>query len=370
MAGILGAGAALLGGANALFGPGGMFGSGSGSSGNISNVNLPQYGSTVPGVQANYLNSTANTPFTNIGQTTIPLAEASAIGGIFNNPQSGRYMTGAGVGADLGQGAAVNQFGAGQRLYDMGGALGTAASPFISAGTNMLPSAQTIMNLGLDPQSALYNRTAGQVQNQTGANLANSGVLNSPYGQNVLGNTMANFNIDWQNNQLARAVQGAQGAQTVGSTASGLTGTGQNLATAGGNLITGGANLQGGAPNLYASSSGLPYNTQQYIQGNMLGGLDTLQRLAGGAQGLYNAPNANYMAYLQAANNASNPLLAQSQGAFSQGQTQQQNLGNALYLAGNGWGGGGYTGWPGGSGAQPIQMNQGQIPQGWQPGIF
>ena len=83
-----------------------------------------------------------------------------------------------------------------------------------------------IMDMALDPQNSLYNRTQQQVQEQQRASLAARGLNMSGVGAGIENQGMNNFNIDWQNNQLGRGVQGA------GAYAS-LAGLAQNIANQG-----------------------------------------------------------------------------------------------------------------------------------------
>lgn len=76
----------------------------------------------------------------------------------------------------------------------------------------------------LDPRGALYGRTAQQVQDQTRASDSARGVAMSPYSAGVENKAMSDFNIDWQNQQLARQATGVQ-AMTGANQAS--TGVGQ-----------------------------------------------------------------------------------------------------------------------------------------------
>jgi hypothetical protein len=82
----------------------------------------------------------------------------------------------------------------------------------------------------MDPQQALYNRTMQQTLDQTRAINAMSGVGTSPYGAGVAGQTMANANLNWQNAQLQRQMQGLIGASQGASTQSQLGGQIGNLA--------------------------------------------------------------------------------------------------------------------------------------------
>ena len=107
--------------------------------------------------------------------------------------------------------------------------------------------ANQIYQNAFDPQSALYARTLQQVQDQTRAAQAARGIELSGYGANLEGQNIANFNIDWQNQQLGREVTGLQGFTTAGNAA-------QQYGT--------------GATNLAASSAALPMNTNTgYWQG-------------------------------------------------------------------------------------------------------
>lgn len=78
---------------------------------------------------------------------------------------------------------------------------------------------QQTYQTALDPQSSLYNRTAQQTQDQVRAGESARGITMSPYGAGVEGKAMSDFNIDWQNQQLQRQVQGLQGFSGAGNTA-------------------------------------------------------------------------------------------------------------------------------------------------------
>jgi hypothetical protein len=142
-------------------------------------------------------------------------------------------------------------------------------------------AAGQILQTGFDPQSALYNRTAQQVLDQSRAVNAMSGVGTSPYGAGVTGQTMANFNIDWQNQQLQRQAQAAQSAGNLTNLLPGF----QQQAMAG---LTNAANLQA-APGALAGQA----LQQQISPIQAAGGLQN-QALASlaAAQGAQAAPGA------------------------------------------------------------------------------
>lgn len=276
-----------------------------------SNVQLPpQFQMPGMGQAANSaLQGIQNLPGVGLGAQTIPQAQAAAAQ-LYNNPGQAALLQGAYGAQNLGQNAALGQYG-------QGGALA-------SYGAGLLPYSQSLLQMGFDPQQALYNRTAGQLQQQSLANLANAGLGTSPYGQGVLGNTMGNFNIDWQNQQLQRALQGAQGAGNV---------LGQ-----GGQAIGAGTGLQNAAAGQYGQFGALPFGAYGQIGQGQFGALQGLQGIGQGAQELAQTPIKDYLSYLgqgtqQQNANAylANVGLQQANAQFNQNQQLGQNLGGGLY---------------------------------------
>jgi hypothetical protein len=201
-----------------------------------------------------------------------------------------------------------------------------------------LSSAESsILNTGFDPQSALYNRTAGQLLDQARAAEAQSGVGTTPYGAGVTGNTMSNFNIDWQNQQLARQTQAAQAAQGLsGQQASNITGAGgllSGLTGAGANLGLGVAGQRlaqdQAANNILNQTTGLGANLGLGVAGqrlantqagaNILGNLTT----AGGNLGLGAA--SGQLANTQTGGGLLNSLLQGAAGTGGQLTNDQIN---------------------------------------------
>jgi len=91
-----------------------------------------------------------------------------------------------------------------------------------------------LLQQAFDPQQALYQRTAGQVSDQEQAMLANAGLGQTPWGAGAYGQTMSDFNLNWQNQQLQRMLSGVQGAQGAAGSALNLGGAGLGLGMAGG----------------------------------------------------------------------------------------------------------------------------------------
>jgi len=191
------------------------------------------------------------------GQQTIPYAQ-NTFQNLYNNPYASQALGGAQFGAQLGGQAGLNQFGTGQALT--------------GAGLGMLPYASQIMQTGFDPQQALYSRTLQQVQDQQNAQQAMRGIAMSPYGAGLANQATSNFNIDWQNQQLARQAQAA-------GAAGGLMGTGANLAGMG-------IGMETGAPGTITSSAMLPYAAYSSIGQGQNQALMSLLGALGGQQNL------------------------------------------------------------------------------------
>lgn len=130
----------------------------------------------------------------------------------------------------------------------------------LSANANSLtPEMQEILTMGFDPQQALYDRTLQQTQEQTRAGLEARGLDMSPVGAGIESDAAKNFNIDWQNNELNRAIQGLTGAEgALGSQGAGFTQANALGSAGAGNIAAGGR---------------LPYDTQTGIYNNNISAL-------------------------------------------------------------------------------------------------
>ncbi len=83
-----------------------------------------------------------------------------------------------------------------------------------------------VENMALDPRNEIRDREQQRLQEQTRAGLAQRGLNLSGAGQGIENQAMTDFGLDWQNQQLGRAGQGAQMIGSLGSQA-------QNIAQAG-----------------------------------------------------------------------------------------------------------------------------------------
>src|ERR1700677_979675 len=128
----------------------------------------------------------------NLYGSVAPAAQTAA-SGIINNPYYGQAQAGAQQAAST----ATNQV-APQQLQN---------SQNISALGNLSdPAALQTLYSAYDPQSALYNQQYAQTIDQQNALNAMSSVSGSPYGAGVTGTAAQNFNMNWQNQQLARQI--------------------------------------------------------------------------------------------------------------------------------------------------------------------
>ena len=213
-------------------------------------------------------------------------------------PQAAQgMMTGANTMAGQGQ-QSLGQFNAAapglMQNANMQGAQSQATGNALTGG---------IINSAFDPQNALFNQQQQLLQDQTRSAEAAQGVAGTPYGAGVEANAMGNFDINWQNNQLSREMQGISGANTA-----------QNMAQSGANMGVNTLGALGQAQNAYTNP------TQQAVQ--------------------------DYTGYLGAGQNAANSQNQMLQNAFSsqnqqwQQQQQQQNqmLGGLGSLFGGGLG--------------------------------
>lgn len=228
-----------------------------------------------------------------------------------NNAYGGAYQNAANV--------AGNQYG-----Y-LGSLMNYEGTQNLNTQNDLLGAGKQVFNMGLDPQSALYDRTLNQLTQQTGVTNSMYGLGSSAAGAGVQNQALSNFNIDWQNNQLQRAAQGLQAYSGAAGTAGryGELGTSQLQA----------------APGYTLAAGSTPYNTAQTIAGvpgslaNTYGSFLN-SNVYGPAEGIMSGiiPYMNYGAGAQSV-----PFQSQAQGAGALGSSVAQGisgLGNAVQNAG------------------------------------
>ncbi len=106
---------------------------------------------------------------------------------------------------------------------------------------SLLQNGNTVAQMGLDPQQALYNQQLQLTNDQSNVNNAAYGLT----GQQAAANTNQadqNFNTSWQNQELQRALTGLEGQAGAATVAGTAATTAQNTGSAGaGSILAGGA---------------------------------------------------------------------------------------------------------------------------------
>ncbi len=207
-----------------------------------------------------------------------------------STPDFGLALGGARQGATLG-GQGANQ------IYGQAQDIGGLVDPLITS--------------GFDPQSALYGRSRDQLMGRTGAINAMAGLGGTPYGASVTANALGNFDMDWQNRQLARQAQAAEAARGAAGTAGALYGAAPGLA-AGSAALPNQAILQqlaaanqGAASGLGNYGTGLQsiINAYQQAQGLPTQALQTAMQFGAAPYNLGQGMTSNALAGLQGATN-------------------------------------------------------------------
>jgi hypothetical protein len=182
---------------------------------------------------------------------------------LVSNPFIASYLGGANTGASYAANSLVPQLqGGANTLTGISQTAAGAAPSYLTANqglANLLGGAgASVLNTAFDPQSALYNRTQQQVTDQANAVNSQYGLGSSAAGAGVANQASENFNIDWQNQQLARQTQGLGAVGQAFGTAGNLTSQDVqnygNLANVAGTTAAGAANLTGQIPGLYESA--------------------------------------------------------------------------------------------------------------------
>jgi hypothetical protein len=259
-------------------------------------------------------------------------------GNVVNNPYYSQALAGAqgAAGAATGQ-VAPQQLQSAQDLAGLsslaaskaGSAYDTAvaggqnayntANSYIPITTNpeLQAGLQTLMT-GFDPQNALYNQQQQQNLDQQNAIQSMSGTAGSPYGAGLTSQSNQNFNINWQQQQLARQIAALGAYDSASSTATGNltnllnTGTGalnagintgvgalSNLTNTAGSAATTSSNLGTAGLNTMATAAQLPYDLFLQQQQAGLGALGSQIGGTNAANALTQTGTADQGTYLQ-----------------------------------------------------------------------
>lgn len=313
---------------NIVGGPDGSSGGGGGFSGGSSPppTYIPQNQS---GADASYYSLVnAMVPYgASIPNYVLPQAQA-ATSNLAANPFLTGYQNAANTAGAYGAGTvAPGQQQGAATLQGLANQSAPYAGNILQSANASIPAANQILQTGFDPQNALYNRTAQQLTDQTNAVNSMYGLSSSPYGAGVAAHNLENFNIDWQNQQLQRQTQAAQGytgllGGAAGAYGSALSDVGRGFAGAG--------DLGTQAAGTISASGQLPYSTYMGGQNDILSALNNYSNTGTSAFGVdQNTLNA-LAAYLKLGQSATSIGQAGAAQNFGNNQSIGQGLGQGL----------------------------------------
>ena len=228
----------------------------------------------------------------------------------YNNP----YAQQAQLGAQAG----------GQALTGVGQSMLGAAGQYGQFTAGAMPAAQQMLNTAFDPQNALFNQQQQRLQDQVRASNAAAGIGTSPVGAGLENQAMSNFDIAWQQQQLANQNAGLTGYNNA------ITNVGRGLDVTGQMGTSGATALQTGAGMPYAASIG-QLGAQQSALGNYAGAMGA------GQSGLMQGPIGNSLSYLDQGVGAQSKQYNQQMQAYNAQlaaqQAQQQGIGQLMSSA-------------------------------------
>lgn len=236
--------------------------------------------------------SNLGSTYSGLGASVLPQAQTTA-SNLYSNPGAGSGIAGAWGAQALGIPAAYSSF---------------------NTGASLLPYATQIEQTGMDPQQALYNRTLQQVQDQSNVNNAMAGVATTPYGAGLTNQATSNFNIDWQNQQLARETQAGQAASALDTT---------------------GTQLMNQAPSQLVQSAMIPYATYSDIGQGQNQALSQLLGIGQSGANLSNMSITDLLNFLGVGNQASGVANQAAQTQLNQANSEFSQLAQIGTGAGN-----------------------------------
>lgn len=183
---------------------------------------------------------------------------------------------------------------------------------------NLYNAGNQTYQTALDPQNALYGRTAQRIQDQVRAGQAARGLGNSAYGAGLEDQAMGNFNMDWENQQLARQTQGLN-AMNAASEA------GQSQGRLFGANTSGALGAAGQIPDYLLQQGQLPVSANQYVAGQPAASANQYAQNMGGLNSqMYNVGSQAipYMNYGTGAQQQQQQFNANQSQAFGNLATQ------------------------------------------------
>jgi hypothetical protein len=212
-----------------------------------------------------------------------------------NDPRMAGVMPAANQAAQMMGQIAPQAYGAGQQLQNQQLAA--------------LPQYQNILAMGTDPQGALYQRTLQQLKDQMGGQMAQTGLTGTGAGMGIQQQGLENFNIDWQNQQLNRALSAMQGYGGAMGQA--------------GQVLQGATGLEQAGAQAALEAGQIPFKASQAVMGQQ--GQDLANYLAAmqGAQGIGTANLGSMLNYMQSGLSANQIANEIARGTAQQAGQQQ-----------------------------------------------
>lgn len=195
---------------------------------------------------------------------------------------------------------------AGQQYGNLSGLNQLYGNILQQLGIGSAAAGQQVYQQGADPQQQLYNTTVQQLQDQTRQGQAVRGLGNSPEGSMEEADVMSNFNINWQNSQLARTLAGLSGMLQANQGA--------------GTDLSGATALFGAQPQntLAAAQTPIAASTSAYSQPQA-----AATQYGTGIESLLMQPNANVLAQLMNYLSGGTTAGSAAAGAFNTNQLLQ-----------------------------------------------
>lgn len=253
---------------------------------------------------------------------------------------------------------------AGGQAGDQYKQLATQAGQFGQAERGM---GQQIQQTAFDPQNQLHDFLQQQTTDQSRAADSARGLASSPYSSGNESTALRNFNLDWQNRQLGRQVQGAQGATGAFDASMGYGSAQPGFTMAGAQAPIAGQTAAYGAPQQFSTQFLGAENAMFAPQAGLAGmAQNYLTPATNAASNQYNQDMNATMAKYQMMSGGFNSIFGGGAGDPSQWFGFQG--GNPFSQGNWGAGGGGAGGAGGGMGVDQILSGggaMGAVPPVW-----
>lgn len=184
----------------------------------------------------------------------------------------------------------------------------------------------SIWNTAQDPEGALRDRLAGQVQNTSRAATSARGIGMSPQAAGIESQDLSRFYQDWQDRQLGRQATGLQGM-------AGAYGMGNQLGASAGQDLTGASNFGTAAAQNIGQSAMTPFQMMMAAYGAPMQYAGQLTGAQAGVNNLYGNAMQQIIPYLYAGQGAAGQQYSQGQTGLNNFTTGLQQLGKSPMLA-------------------------------------